>query len=461
MARNLPNADPVKKWKVDYRDLDFQERIGKGNFGEVWKGKYLGLDVAIKKLYFVDDDFMQKYIEREMDTLRGLNHPNIVQLMGLCTETGEIYIVTEFVPGGSLRQVLKNPNIPLSWSKRTSFARDIALAMTYLHHKDIMHRDLKSANLLVGADWRLKVCDFGLARKNPGEEENTITTVGTNEWMAPEVAMQEAYNNSADVFSYGMVLYEIITRTKPPKRRVQTRFEFDASKVAKNVIPADTPQELWNLMLDCANTDPNRRPSFPDVLGRLKDMNIPDDDSEDEYEGDPSKDKAGYNGKGPVDEDDADEESEEETTSYIARGREITEVNKMIKKPFRKPQFCRFECSIPKKPEWAAQADVPIKVRIENQSGKIVKVIKYWLQITQVIGKKKKIVKSTIIIFKGGQGYAGFPVKLGNIWEGTIPYSLPALEGKSPQDTYELKLEFTLAGGFAKKATAFLPIALE
>jgi len=139
----------MSKWKVSFDDIDLEERIGKGNFGEVWKGKYLGLEVAVKKLFFVDDSFMQKYIEREMDTLRGLNHPNIVQLMGLCNETGDIYIVTEYVGGGNLRQKLKDQSVHLSWARRVGAALDIALAMTYLHHKDIMHRDLKSANLLV------------------------------------------------------------------------------------------------------------------------------------------------------------------------------------------------------------------------------------------------------------------------------------------------------------------------
>eukprot|EP01087_Luapelamoeba_hula_P001303 TRINITY_DN1104_c1_g1_i1.p1 TRINITY_DN1104_c1_g1~~TRINITY_DN1104_c1_g1_i1.p1 ORF type:complete len:454 (-),score=85.36 TRINITY_DN1104_c1_g1_i1:339-1700(-) len=453
----------MARWKVDYNDLELCERIGKGNFGEVWQGKFLGLDVAIKKLFFVDDDFMQKYIEREMDTLRGLNHPNIVQLMGLCTETGDIYIITEFVHGGSLRQVLKNGNVQLSWARRVSFARDIALAMTYLHHKDIMHRDLKSANLLVGSDWRLKVCDFGLARNSPTEGEKFITTVGTNEWMAPEVALQDPYDKSADVFSYGMVLYEIITRKKPPPRKLRDGYAFDTT--LKDTIPPETPSDLWDLLLTCAHSDPAKRPTFADILKILKDLNLEDTDSDDDTTSSSIKTpkSTGLKAKSKQMSDSEDEESEEETTSYIARGREITEVTKAFKSAFgRKAQFCHLECSIPKKPSWSPQDDVVIKLKIENQSPKIVKLIKYHLQTTKTVGKKKKIIRSNIATYKGCAKYPGFPVKNGVVWEGQIGYELPELPDKEPSDVHELRMEFTLAGGLvATHAIALLPMTID
>jgi LIM domain kinase 1 len=125
----------MAQWKIKYEDLEFGERIGKGNFGEVYKGTYLGTDVAIKRLFFVDDDFMQKYIEREMDTLTQLNHPNIVQLIGLCIGLDDLYIVTEFVNGGNLRAKLDDKSLVLDWKLRAGLLKDFALAMNYLHAK--------------------------------------------------------------------------------------------------------------------------------------------------------------------------------------------------------------------------------------------------------------------------------------------------------------------------------------
>jgi len=262
----------ANQWKLPYADLKFTKKIGKGNFGEVYDGEYLGTRVAIKKLYFVDDDFMQKYIEREMDTLTGLAHPNIVQLIGLCIETDDMYIVTEFVSGGDLRSKLKELSLDIDWPTRLAIARDIALAMNYLHSKNIMHRDLKSHNLLVAEGWKIKVCDFGLARSAPNDgDRNLMTIVGTNEWMAPEVAIGENYALSADVFSYGMVLFEIITREKPPQRKLKDMYAFN-SEEHKPSIPPDTPEEFWKLLMDCTSHSPDERPTFKDVVKRLLQM---------------------------------------------------------------------------------------------------------------------------------------------------------------------------------------------
>jgi len=262
----------ANQWKLPYADLKFSKKIGKGNFGEVYDGEYLGTRVAIKKLYFVDDDFMQKYIEREMDTLTGLSHPNIVQLIGLCIETDDMYIVTEFVSGGDLRSKLKETTLAIDWMTRLSIGRDIALAMNYLHSKNIMHRDLKSHNLLVAEGWKIKVCDFGLARSAPNNSDrNLMTIVGTNEWMAPEVAMGENYALSADVFSYGMVLFEIITREKPPQRKLKDMYAFVSDDYKSQCSP-DMPPELWKLLIDCTAHTPQDRPTFKDVVKRLLQM---------------------------------------------------------------------------------------------------------------------------------------------------------------------------------------------
>jgi len=263
----------MTQWKIKFDDLELGERIGKGNFGEVYKGTYLGTDVAIKRLFFVDDDFMQKYIEREMDTLTQLNHPNIVQLIGLCIGLDDLFIVTEYVAGGNLHTKLENKSIPIEWKLRAGLLKDFALAMTFLHAKGIIHRDLKSHNLLVTDEWRLKVCDFGLARPAPqGEEKQAgLTIVGTNEWMAPEVAAGDTYDSSCDVFSYAMVIYELLTREEPPVRKPRDAYAFMPNEM-KGRLPPDAPPDMWDLLVKCAATDAKERPDFKWITNRIKEI---------------------------------------------------------------------------------------------------------------------------------------------------------------------------------------------
>jgi len=440
----------MAKWKVAFSDLTLEKRIGKGNFGEVWMGKYLGLDVAIKRLFFTDDDFMQKYIEREMETLTGLMHPNIVQLLGICTENNDVYIITEFVTGGNLRKKLKDKSIPLSWTTRVRYALDVALAMTYLHHKSIMHRDLKSPNLLIGGNNRVKVCDFGLARTSPTQKDQYITTVGTNEWMAPEVAMQDPYDMSADVFSYAMVLYELITREKPPARKLKDAYAWDAVKM-KHTIPADTPEFLWKLLCDCAAFEPPKRPSFKEITSRLKSIidTLPKEEGSEEYLDEVAR---------VSEEEEEAEEETIETTSYIARGQEITEITKTIKRPFRKPEIVIIQCGIPKKQAWRAGAELQISVSIDNKTSKDLKSCRIFIQQRMQSGKKTKITRTTQVDVSDGT----FPIGPQTKIDKNVPFTIPSTLSESTDElTHELALEFNLKATFGTThLKAFLPLVI-
>ena len=203
-----------------------------------------------------------------------LAHPNIVQFMGLCIELEDIYIVTEFVAGGDLRAILKDTSIEIGWDVRTDVIKQLAAAMNYLHSRNIIHRDLKSHNLLVADGWKIKVCDFGLARpvnksaKNEEYQSQLMTIVGTHEWMAPEVMLGLEYDQKCDVFSYAMVMYEILTREKPPQRVVRDQFGFPGHE-HKDELPSETPEELWDVLCECAERDPASRPEFKDITRKI------------------------------------------------------------------------------------------------------------------------------------------------------------------------------------------------
>jgi len=262
LLRKINSVDP-SIFNINFRDLENTQEIGGGNFGQVFRGTYFGTEVAIKQLLDVDDKDMHKYIEREMSTLRDMRHPNVVQFMGLCRHGTDIFIVTEYIPGGDLRHILKQEEKEMPWLLRARIAQDVAQAMTFLHSKGLIHRDLKSNNLLVGDNWKIKVCDFGFSRRvNKGEQ---MTLCGTDEWMAPEVMCGDKYDEKADVFSYGMVLTELVTRKKPPLRKPAKSFRFEIEPFRQSA-PPDTPPLFIELAIKCAEQNPEMRPPFRDVL---------------------------------------------------------------------------------------------------------------------------------------------------------------------------------------------------
>ncbi|ELR17959.1 serine/threonineprotein kinase, putative [Acanthamoeba castellanii str. Neff] len=257
----ISNLDEA--WNINYEDLDFGKEIGKGGFGSVYEGEYFGTPVAIKKIVEEDPDGLL-YLEREVNVLKGMRHPNIVQFIGIAVHEGALFIITEYVDNGNLRKFLKDSKIvrhgiPSQPCKNW-----------YLHSRNVIHRDLKSKNLLVGDNWRLKICDFGFARVNASNRPMTLC--GTDDWMAPEMIMGFQYDNKVDVFSYGIVLCELITRAKISdhlQRKPQEAFGLNVSQLEK-LIPADCPPEFAQVAIDCCGYEPSARPSFKDVIRRLK-----------------------------------------------------------------------------------------------------------------------------------------------------------------------------------------------
>merc|ERR1711982_304301 len=257
-------------WTINLDEIDMGEVIGKGAFGEVYKGFYFGTEVAVKKLCYMEEDD-ELYFQREVSALKSMRHPNIVTFMGAAYEGTDLFIVTEYVSKGALRGVLKKSDLPLSWQLRARIALDIACAMAYLHSKNIIFRDLKSKNILIDEHFRAKLCDFGFARLNEKREARALTLCGTDDWMAPEVILGMDYNEKADVFSYGIVLLEIISRKKVSvslQRSAADGFQLDIDK-AKAVLPTDCPESLADLAFELCQNDPEARPTFKQVVSRL------------------------------------------------------------------------------------------------------------------------------------------------------------------------------------------------
>jgi serine/threonine protein kinase len=183
--------------------------------------------------------------------------------MGICKEGTDIYVITEYVEGGTLWKLVKNKAKALTWLTRVSFALDVSKAIAYLHARNIIHRDLKCKNLLVDKTLHVKVCDFGLSRDTGENEQKFMTKAGTDRWMAPEVILGNPYNVKADSFSFGMTLYELVCRAKPPERHPMNGYHVETAELLAQ-IPPDCPPELKQLMLECADkyvplVQPSRR----------------------------------------------------------------------------------------------------------------------------------------------------------------------------------------------------------
>ncbi|GER45391.1 CTR1-like protein kinase [Striga asiatica] len=210
----------VDDLKIPWCDLALKEKIGSGSFGTVHRAEWNGCDVAVKIL--MEQDFHAEQFKeflREVAIMKRLRHPNIVLLMGAVTEQPNLSIVTEYLSRGSLYRLLHKPGAKeaLDERRRLSMAYDVAKGMNYLHkcNPPIVHRDLKSPNLLVDRKFTVKVCDFGLSRLKANTFLSSKSAAGTPEWMAPEVLRDEPSNEKSDVYSFGVILWELATLQQP------------------------------------------------------------------------------------------------------------------------------------------------------------------------------------------------------------------------------------------------------
>jgi serine/threonine protein kinase len=257
-------------------ELEYQEKIGGGCFGSVYRGRCRGKEVAIKKLFRQDvDEKTLNEFKKEVHVMSQLRHPNVLLFMGACTTPGKMALVTEILPKGNLASFLHDTAVEVSLFKRICMARDTALGMNWLHCSNpvIIHRDLKPCNLLLDEHLTVKVCDFGLsALKQPGDKlQDKGGIPGTPLWMAPEVLLGKPLDEKSDVYSFGIVLWEIITRKEP----FDHMDSFKAFKRAvcrddeRPPVPKNIPASLADLMQRCWNKEPTARPSFAEIISQL------------------------------------------------------------------------------------------------------------------------------------------------------------------------------------------------
>lgn len=296
---------------IRFEELNLQEVIGGGGFGQVWRATWRSTPVAVKVLtgsaqrVNVSRIILEEFAA-EINMLKGMRHPNICLYMGACLDPPNRAIVTELAANGSLWDALRltlqapfvqcdgktmtgwptnmyvdnqTPPIPPQgtwpWVLVKRVASGAARGMTYLHSGSppVIHRDLKSANLLLDESYTTKVCDFGLSRLK-AQERSMTGNCGTVQWMAPEILANQPYAEPADVFSFGIILWELLTAECPYDGMSAIQCALAVlNRDQRPQIPKWCPPAFSSLIKNCVKRDPGKRPTFSQVCEALE--NIP------------------------------------------------------------------------------------------------------------------------------------------------------------------------------------------
>lgn len=283
----------LHQFEVDRSQVNLGELVGTGCTAEVYLGTFNGEHVAVKQIDWSKSNLgakEQRAFNREVAIMTKANHPNLVKFIGVASQAQPLQIITEFCAGGCLFELLHNQDdVELVWAQQHKMCTDVALAMDYLHkfNPQIIHRDLKSLNLLLVKPISscssvpvVKVSDFGLSRMKDGAQTDwgkMTIAAGTCHWMAPEVFNGTRYDEKVDVYSYAMILFEIICREIPFEDEEPAevgRLAVQGARPDVEAIPPDCPQVLSQLMISCWAGNPRKRPSFDSIVDTLKQVSL-------------------------------------------------------------------------------------------------------------------------------------------------------------------------------------------
>lgn len=270
----------VRKDVLRFEEIEFGPMIGQGSFGKVYKAKLWGMEVAVKTLRtkgLFEDAKELKGFKKEVRIMRNLRHPNILEFLGVCLEPCKMCIVTEFLAKGSVEDLLEKMEKSgkrFSTKRIVAMALDICRGLNWLHHKGIIHRDLKTGNLLIDKHGKIKLGDFGLSHVKKTHMNNTgfYGACGTACYMAPEVLKKNSYDVMADVFSFGICLCELVTGRYPYENEPESTRTFEDAIVMglRPPIPDDCHPKLRSLIVSCWAEAPEDRPDVDTVMTQLQ-----------------------------------------------------------------------------------------------------------------------------------------------------------------------------------------------
>lgn len=287
-----------EEWEIELSKLDIRNVIAHGTYGTVYKGVYDGQDVAVKVLDWGEDGMatatetaqLRASFRQEVAVWHKLDHPNVTKFVGASMGTSDLRIpsksssaddhparaccvVVEYLNGGTLKTFLiKHSDRKLPFKTVVQLALDLAGGLSYLHSEKIVHRDVKTENMLL-RQGRLKIADFGVARVEAQNPKDMTGATGTLGYMAPEVLDGKPYNRKCDVYSFGICLWEIYCCDMP--YRHLSFAEVSSAVVAQHLrpdIPRCCPAPFANIMKKCWDTNPDKRPDMDEVVRMLEEI---------------------------------------------------------------------------------------------------------------------------------------------------------------------------------------------
>ena len=264
------SGDIGESWETNRKSIHLVKKIGAGAFSEVWEGTWNNnTPVAVKMLKagtLSTDQFL-----KEAELLKQLNHPKVIQLYAVCTKGKPIYIITELMKHGSLLEYVRGDGKSLKLPRLIDMGAQVSSGMAYLEEKNFIHRDLAARNILLSDDLICKVADFGSARMI--SEDVYTAHAGTKfpiKWTAIEAILSGNYTIKSDVWSFGILIYELITYGLTPypgmnNAEVLTRLENGY----RMPCPTGCPEQLYKIMKECWSNDEGSRPTFMALQSRL------------------------------------------------------------------------------------------------------------------------------------------------------------------------------------------------
>ncbi|KAM3758768.1 hypothetical protein ACB098_01G070200 [Castanea mollissima] len=269
---NVP-SNGIDVGEIDPCSLAYEKKIVSVSFCDLYKGTFCYQDVAIKVLRaeHMNENMLREFTQ-EVLMMRKIQHKNVVQFIGACTRPPSLCIVMEYMSGGSIYDFLHKQKGVFTHPDLIRVAIDVSKGMKYLHDNNIIHRDLKAANLLMDGNGVVKISDFGIARMQTQTGVMTAET-GTYRWMAPEVIEHKPYDHKVDVFSFGVLLWELLTGKLPYEQLTPLQAAVGVvQKGLRPIIPKQTPRKLGELLERCWQQDPSSRPEFSEILETFQHM---------------------------------------------------------------------------------------------------------------------------------------------------------------------------------------------
>uniref|UniRef100_A0A8C4FCN0 receptor protein-tyrosine kinase n=1 Tax=Dicentrarchus labrax TaxID=13489 RepID=A0A8C4FCN0_DICLA len=261
--------------EIDVSFISIERIIGAGEFGEVCSGPLRlpgkrEIQVAIKTLKAGYTEQQRRDFLWEASIMGQFNHPNIIHLEGVVTKSKPVMIITEYMENGSLDTFLKKNDGQFTVIQLVGMLRGIASGMRYLSDMGYVHRDLAARNILVNSNLVCKVSDFGLSRVLEDDPEAAYTTRGGKipiRWTAPEAIAYRKFTSASDVWSYGIVMWEVMSYGERPYWEMSNQDVIKAVEESYRLPgPMDCPEALYHLMMDCWQRERSNRPKFDEIV---------------------------------------------------------------------------------------------------------------------------------------------------------------------------------------------------